>query len=458
MTKNLITSVVVLMMVASGMVGCHGRENDQTGSALSSKEITAFWFTNPRATGTINESAKSIDAFVPPGTNVTGLSATFIMKGASVKVGSTTQVSGITPNDFTTPVQYRVFAPDGSSVAYTVHVNISEKWKILSSVSFGSEYIRKVSLSNKKAYVAYGIEGIRILDIGDLLHPVLAGSIDSPTIEGQAEFYLVDIVISNNIACVAAYPNCIGWCDYSPGTGAILFYNVENPSDPLYLSSIQVGAEDMYADGQYLYATGTDVDLTNRLFVIDISDPVNPFIKSSVRIPGAGRLVKSGNFVYVSTNDLSHFKEIIAVDVSNPADPSVINPRDYAIMNVVHAPLVLFKNFAYVADGTYGVDILNIFSATSPTIVKTISDFAPATGIAVAGNYLLVTHDSNTTDIYDLQTPETPVLFKQITTDTGGKTVFAGDGYGVIVSDEVRQYNDIGYTMIEYEKLNFFYY
>jgi hypothetical protein len=459
--KNLITSLVVLMLVASGLAGCQGSKNDQTGFAApsSSKAITSFWFTSPTATGTVDESAKSIDVVVPPGTNVTGLIAKFIMEGVSVEVGGTAQVSGITPNDFTNPLEYRVFAADGSSITYTVHVNISEKWKIVSSASFGTEHISKVSLSNQRAYVAYGYGGIRILDISDLSHPLLAGSIDSPTLLGQVEFSLYDIVISNNIAYVAAYPNCIGWCVVSVGgAGEIRLYNVENSADPVYLSSVAVGAEDLYADGQYLYATGTDADLTNRLFVIDISAPTNPFIKSSVQIPGAGRLAKNGNFVYVSTNDVTHFQEIIVVDVSDPANPIVVNPSDNTILNVVHAPLTLFNNFGYVADGDYGLTILDISSANTPTTIKTISDLAPATGIAIAGDYLLVTHDSNTTDIYNLQTPQTPVLFKQIMTNTGGRTVFAGDGYGVIVSDEVLQYDGFGYAILDYEKLNFFYY
>jgi hypothetical protein len=417
--KNVITSFVVCIMVVSGLIGCQGREDDQPGSALSSKTITAFWFTSPIATGTINESAKSIDVMVPPGTDVTGLIVTFITDGVSVKVGSTTQVSSITPNDFTSPVQYRVFAADGSSIAYTVHVNVAEKWKIISSVSFGTEPISKVTFSNEKAYVAYGNEGIRILDISDLSHPLLAGSINSPTTLGAPDFSLYDIIISDNIACVAAYPNCFGWCiSQYPGPGVIRFYNVENPADPIYLSSVQIGAADMYVDGQHLYATWTDADLANRLYVIDFSDPVNPFIKSSVQIPGAGRLAKNGNLVYVSTNDLTHFNEIVVVDVSNPANPTVItsNGTILNIFNVAHAPLALFNSFAYVADGTYGVDILDISSANTPTTITTISDFAPATGIAVAGDYLLVTHDSNTTDIYDLQTPQTPAPFKQITT------------------------------------------
>jgi len=53
---------------------------------------------------------------VPSGTNVTSLAATFTTSAgvSSVKVGSLSQVSGTTANNFTNPVTYVVTAQDGS--------------------------------------------------------------------------------------------------------------------------------------------------------------------------------------------------------------------------------------------------------------------------------------------------------------------------------------------------------
>ena len=80
--------------------------------ASSAKAITAYSFTSPAATGVIDEGAHTITVPVPHGTNVTALVATFTTTGASVKVGTTDQVSGTTPNDFTNPVTYTVTAAD----------------------------------------------------------------------------------------------------------------------------------------------------------------------------------------------------------------------------------------------------------------------------------------------------------------------------------------------------------
>ena len=86
-------------------------------------DITGFSFTIPAAVGTI--SGTNIAVTVPFGTDVTALVATFATAGISVKVGSTIQISGMTPNNFTSPVTYTVTAPDSSTKNYVVTVTIS---------------------------------------------------------------------------------------------------------------------------------------------------------------------------------------------------------------------------------------------------------------------------------------------------------------------------------------------
>ncbi|MBT4265091.1 MAG: hypothetical protein HOD85_12875 [Deltaproteobacteria bacterium] len=96
----------------------------------NSKDITAFSFTDANAAlsstvaGTI--SGTTISATVPFGTDVTALAATFTTTGASVKVGSTMQVSGTTANNFGGPVVYTVTAGDNTTQYYLVAVTVSE--------------------------------------------------------------------------------------------------------------------------------------------------------------------------------------------------------------------------------------------------------------------------------------------------------------------------------------------
>ncbi len=82
----------------------------------------SFQALDPAAVGVVTGFTIAVD--VPFETVVTALVATFGTTGASVKVGSTTQVSGTTPNNFTSPVVYTVTAADGSTQAYTVTVTV----------------------------------------------------------------------------------------------------------------------------------------------------------------------------------------------------------------------------------------------------------------------------------------------------------------------------------------------
>lgn len=86
----------------------------------SSKEITAFSFVNPAITGTINEKEHTITIVFPADVDLTSLAATFTTTGAKVTVGSVTQVSGTTKNDFSKAITYTVTAEDGSTQNYTI--------------------------------------------------------------------------------------------------------------------------------------------------------------------------------------------------------------------------------------------------------------------------------------------------------------------------------------------------
>lgn len=97
-----------------------------TVAPITAKAVTAYSFAGyTGATGVINETTKKITVTVPNGTNVTALKATFSINGASLKVGSAIQTTGVTANDFTAPVVYTVTASDSSTVNYTVTVLVA---------------------------------------------------------------------------------------------------------------------------------------------------------------------------------------------------------------------------------------------------------------------------------------------------------------------------------------------
>jgi len=105
--------------VATGTV--YGLGQVGTRVTLSSaKNITAFSFSSPSVSGTINQSSHTISLTVPFGTNVTSLTPN-ISVSANATVSSSTGVA----KNFTNPVTYIVTAQDLSTQNYLITVTIA---------------------------------------------------------------------------------------------------------------------------------------------------------------------------------------------------------------------------------------------------------------------------------------------------------------------------------------------
>jgi len=140
----------------------------------SAKAITAFSFhsLNPAVLGAIDQDAHTISLTVPSGTDVKHLVATFTTTGASVKVGSTTQTSGSTVNDFTNPVTYTVTAGDSSTQDYVVTVTGRT---VHVGEAYGGGIVAYIYQSGDPGYVAGETHGL-IVSSGDVTSAIQWGN------------------------------------------------------------------------------------------------------------------------------------------------------------------------------------------------------------------------------------------------------------------------------------------
>jgi len=105
----------------------------------SAKAITAFSFNTPVASGVIDEANKLIAITVPSGTNRQTLVATFSHNGQNITVGGVAQTSGVTVNNFMSPVTYVVTAADSSTATYVVTVTVAASTtKAITAFSFAT--------------------------------------------------------------------------------------------------------------------------------------------------------------------------------------------------------------------------------------------------------------------------------------------------------------------------------
>ncbi|MFD0677430.1 MULTISPECIES: alginate lyase family protein [unclassified Paenibacillus] len=149
---------------------------------LNQKGLTQFSFKglNPEVNGTIDGT--EIKLTVPYDTNVSNLAATFTTTGTKVRVGSTTQVSGVTANNFTAPVVYTVEAGNGTRQNYKVNVVstpgadlTSPVWPSNAALSYSNVNQTGMLLSWPTATDNVGVKEYRVYN-GDTLMGTVTGT------------------------------------------------------------------------------------------------------------------------------------------------------------------------------------------------------------------------------------------------------------------------------------------
>jgi hypothetical protein len=116
----------VTYAVAAGSGAVQNWTVTVTQAPNTETDIIAYSIPGQTGPADINIGNHTVNVVVPYGTTMTGLVATFnLSPQASATVGGTTQVSGNTPNNFTSPVIYIIEAGDGTTQDWTVTVSLA---------------------------------------------------------------------------------------------------------------------------------------------------------------------------------------------------------------------------------------------------------------------------------------------------------------------------------------------
>jgi parallel beta-helix repeat protein len=143
----------------------------------SAKEIIYFYFDedddpafDDYIDGEINSTLHTVSLTVPYGTIITDLTAYFeLSDGASATVGGTPQESGVTANDFSSPVTYTITAEDGST----------QEWEVTVRMETTTDIVEYEFREADNSALSYDVEGTIDYDNHTVSLSVLYGTRES---------------------------------------------------------------------------------------------------------------------------------------------------------------------------------------------------------------------------------------------------------------------------------------
>src|SRR3989442_9494221 len=169
------------------------------------------------------------------------------------------------------------------------------------------------------------------------------------------------------------------------------------------------------------------ITISNNTLSVTVPGTVQSFTPTAlsfVDIPGfANNVDVSGNFAYVAAGSAG----LQVVDVSDHLHPHVVASRS---LPGNANDVVIAGNYAYVAAGTAGLQIVNISNPLSPTVSGSLNTGGVAWDVVVKGTQAYVANGANGLVIVDVSMPSSPVLL--------GSLSLPGTSKGVDV-DVVRQ-------------------
>lgn len=146
--------------------------------------------------------------------------------------------------------------------------------------------------------------------------------------------------------------------------------------------------------------------------LVDVSEPSNPQIATTISDVTGFDLKTSGNYLYVANSDFSSVTDDSSriVDISNPMNPVVVGAFQSA-HNVFVEGSYLYMSFE-LPPGLRIFDISN--DPTAPQLVWEGSNTSGGHDVAVIRDRMYDFHAGDATYIYDVQDPTSPQLLGEV--------------------------------------------
>jgi hypothetical protein len=154
-------------------------------------------------------------------------------------------------------------------------------------------------------------------------------------------------------------------------------YSISNPTSPNLLNSFPMRTyiHDIALSGVYGY-----IAADNGLYIVNLSDPLAPRLEYHFQDVGAVNNIEiDGQYGYVLSDT-----ELFILNLSNPVAPSISGSY---ILPQSAMDICVHGGYAYIADGSSGLQILSIANPANPIAISNIPTQWQTQRVVVDGSY-----------------------------------------------------------------------
>ena len=245
-----------------------------------------------------------------------------------------------------------------------------------------------VSVAENLVYLADGLGGLQIIDVGNPTSPTLRGSYDTSN-------YARAVCVTGGVAYLGHW------------SAGVWILDVSDPSHPRLLGSCDTpdDEEDVYVTGGLAYVAGG----VEGLHIFDVRDPTQPQLLGYCDTPGdADGIYVTGGLVYmVCGGYYSENGGLHIFDVSNPSAPTL---RSSYFTSSYARDVYTSRSLTYVANWDSGLRVFDVSDPSSPTLRGAYDTPGGSLGLCVAGSLAYVADHSGGLRVIDVSDPSSPTL------------------------------------------------
>ena len=340
---------------------------------------------------------------------------------------------------------------------------------------FGISYAMDIYASGDYAFVADIYNGLHIVDVNDPREPdykkgiALAGATDITVsgaylymtlqssgmvildISAPEDTFVTSQFTADDVATSVRVDGSFAYISYnSVGIRALDITSKAEPFyDPTWIYDVSSGSSlGLFPNDNVIFLADNQIGLQK----IDIADKANMQSLASYDTPAdAVALDVAGSYLYAVDNIVGNAPENEGLrihQISASDQTTVFSYKGFCATPGTANDIMVFGDYAYIADGDHGLQIVDISDKTNPEITGSVETIDNSRGVFVNGNYGYIVNGTGLS-IIDITDKSNPRHISSIDTkgDAGGIFIYRDHAYvadgtpGLVVIDLADKIN-----------------